>query len=89
MAKNQISTLKIERESVRIKNGIMELILHTPVTGESKGIYVTGEAATPCLFGAHLLPVEDELGLDHRQAVVQVRDVVLVGRGVALQLVPV
>lgn len=33
MAKNQISTLKIERESVRIKNGIMELILHTPVTG--------------------------------------------------------
>lgn len=50
---------------------------------------MTGEAATPCLFGAHLLPVEDELGLDHRQAVVQVRDVVFVGGSVALQLVPV
>ena len=33
MAKNQIPTLKIERESVRIKIEIMELILHTPVTG--------------------------------------------------------
>ena len=61
----------------------------TTVRDESKGIYLTGEAAPPCLFGAHLLPVEDELGLDHRQAVVQVRDVVFVGRGVALQLVPV
>lgn len=61
----------------------------TTVRDESKGIYVTGEAATPCLFGAHLLPVEDELGLDHRQAVVQVRDVVFVGGSVALQLIPV
>lgn len=70
MAKNQIPTLKIERESVRIKIEIMELILHTPVTGTAGHfigvpLFLTlfGESPKPIIIHGALSPALTTLQL--------------------------